>query len=376
MTRTWLAWLIGGGLALMACTASADPPWTRLLATHRPDADPDKTYLLTEDQGPWLIMAASFAGEGAERQAHALVLELRKRYKLPAYVHQMEFEFKDAEGRGIDRYGDPLKFKYQRDGGAQYAVLVGDFPDASEEAAQKALRRIKSMTPEAIAIKDGETTNLQLANWREICRWGTKDTQRGPMSAAFLTTNPLLPDEYFAPQGGLDPEVAKWNEPVEHNLLKCPGKYTLQVATFRGKSEIRQDKVKAIESGEVKFRGSLERATMAAHKMTVALRAKGYEAYEFHDRNASIVTVGSFNSMGTPRSDGKTEINPEIHALMKRFGSNNTISGNGADLSTGSDAQASAFLLPKTIIGIPFDMSPLPIHVPRVSISQAYSRRD
>lgn len=371
MLRIWLACLVGVGVWSVGNSAIADPPWTRLLATHRPDADPEKVYRLTENDGPWLIMAASFAGDGAEKQAQELVLELRKRYKLPAYIHEMDFEFKDAEGRGVDRYGEPLKFKYQRDGGAQYAVLVGDFPDASNETAQKALRRIKTMTPESIAIKDGETTNLQLANWREICRWGTNNKKRGPMGTAFLTTNPILPDEYFNPKGGLDPEVAEWNKPVEHSLLKCPGKFTLQVATFRGKSEIRQDKVKAIEKGEAEFRGSLDKATEAAHKMTVALRAKGYEAYEFHDRNASIVTVGSFNTMGTPRSDGKTEINPEIHALMKRFGSNNTMAGDGA-----SNGQASAYLLPKTIIGLPFDMSPIPIHVPRVSISQSYSRRD
>jgi hypothetical protein len=375
MKRTWLAWLVGVGLGLSAGTAAADPPWTRLLATHRPDADPEKVYRLTENDGPWLIMAASFAGDGAEEQAQNLVLELRKKYKLPAYIHEMDFEFKDAEGRGVDRYGDPLKFKYQRDGGAQYAVLVGDYPDASNEDAQKALSKLKTMTPDAIAIKDGQTTNQQLANWREICRWGTKDKKRGPMSTAFLTTNPLLPDEYFNPQGGLDPEVAEWNKQVEHSLLKCPGKYTLQVATFRGKSEIRQDKVKAIEKGEVEFRGSLDKATEAAHKMTVALRAKGYEAYEFHDRNASIVTVGSFNTVGSPRPDGKTEINPEIHSLMKRFGSSNTISG-ATGASKLSDNQASSYLLPKTILGIPFDMSPIPIHVPRVSISQAYSRRN
>ena len=38
-----------------------------------------------------------------------------------------------------------------------------------------------------------------------------------------------------------------------------------------------------------------------AHKMTVALRAKGYEAYEFHDRYASIVTVGSYDRPDDPR---------------------------------------------------------------------------
>lgn len=369
MRHKWMAGLVGGCLWVSAQTVTAEPPWSRLLATHRPEADPDKSYQLTENDGPWLIMAASFAGEGAERQAKELVLELRKRYKLAAYLHEMSFDFKQAEGRGIDRYGDPLKFRYQRDGGEQFAVLVGDYEDSSDERAQKALKRIKTMSPDAIKIRDGKPTNLQLANWREICRWETgKDSQRGPMSAAFITANPLIPDEYFNPQGGIDPEVAEWNEPAEYSLLDCPGKYTVQVATFRGKSEIRQDKVKDIEKGLAKFESSLAEATLLAHKMTVALRAKGYEAYEFHDRYASIVTVGSFDSTGTPRADGKTEINPRIHELMKRFGSSNTLAGD--------QGATAAMLLPKTIIGIPFDMQPIPIHVPRPTISQAYRRRE
>jgi hypothetical protein len=373
MTQKWMAWLLAGGMWFGATSVSADPPWARLLATHRPDADPEKIYKLTENDGPWLIMAASFAGDGAEKQAQDLVLELRKKYKMQAYIHDMNFDYKEAEGRGVDRYGGRLKFRYQKDGGEQFAVLVGSFADATDEAGQKTLSKIKSLKPEAIAIKDGETTNMQLANWREICRVAAGKKTRGPMGAAFLTTNPLLPDEYFNPQGGLDPEVAEWNEPVEYSLLKCPGKFTLQVATFRGNSEIRQDKVKAIQKGEASLKSSLEKATMNAHEMTLALRAKGYEAYEFHDRYASIVTVGSFNSAGTPRADGKTEINPQMYALMKRFGSNNQLEHGDPRAKNGGNA--TSVLLPKTIIGKPFDMSPIPIHVPRVSISQAYSRR-
>lgn len=367
MTLKWMPGLVCGCVLLGVTSAAADPPWSRLLAAHRVDADPEKEYRLTEANGPWLIMAASFAGGGAEEQAQDLVLELRKRYKLPAYVHEMKFEFTDAEGRGIDRYNQPLKFKYQKDGGEQIAVLVGDFQDASDEDAQKALRRIKTMTPDAIKIEDGKTTNQQLANWREICRWESgKESKRGPMSAAFLTANPLIPDEYFNPHHGIDPEVVEWNKPAEYSLLTCPGKFTVQVATFRGKSEIRQDKVRAIEKGEADFGSSLEEATILAHKMTVALRAKGYEAYEFHDRYASIVTVGSFDSAGTPRADGKTEINPQMYQVMQRFRSKNSTDGG----------QGTTLLMPKTIINIPFDMEPIPIHVPRPSISQAYSRRD
>ena len=68
------------------------------------------------------------------------------------------------------------------------------------------------------------------------------------------------------------------------------------------------------------MKSTLAEAADKAHRLAKALRMKGYEAYEFHDRYASIVTVGSFNSVGTPRPDGRMEINAEIAAVMKTFG--------------------------------------------------------
>ena len=37
---------------------------------------------LTQDSGPWLIVAASFSGNGAEKQAHDLADELRRQLPL------------------------------------------------------------------------------------------------------------------------------------------------------------------------------------------------------------------------------------------------------------------------------------------------------
>ena len=51
---------------LVAAPAMAAPPWTSLIPFKRIDTDPTKSYRLTEDQGPWHILAASFAGPGAE----------------------------------------------------------------------------------------------------------------------------------------------------------------------------------------------------------------------------------------------------------------------------------------------------------------------
>ena len=44
--------------------SAGKPPW-QLISFRRVEADPNKVYELTEESGPWLIFASSFAGEGA-----------------------------------------------------------------------------------------------------------------------------------------------------------------------------------------------------------------------------------------------------------------------------------------------------------------------
>jgi hypothetical protein len=110
---------------------------------------------------------------------------------------------------------------------------------------------------------------------------------------------------------------------------------------------------------------------MKAHVLTEALRIKGYEAYEFHDRYASIVTVGSFDSVGMPRTDGKTEINPRIHTIMKTFGAQPA--SNVVNAPPGA-------MIPKKMgpfdgVGeIDLDIQPIPVQVPKRSIAAALSR--
>jgi hypothetical protein len=101
-----------------------------------------------------------------------------------------------------------------------------------------------------------------------------------------------------------------------------------------------------------------------AHKLTEALRLKGYDAYEFHDRYASIVTVGSFDSTGQPGANGVTEIDPRIKAVIDRFKS------EGASGTVNGKAMVSA----KTLVDIPFDPQPVLVHVPKSSVSAALSQ--
>jgi len=351
-------WLVQGGVP-----GHAAPPWASLISPKKVEADPSKTYLLTPENGPWLIMACSFSGERAEQQARELVLELRQRYKLPAYMYRMHFQVgEEVIGRGVDRYGNPVRMRYRRPPQFdEIAVMVGDFPAVDDPEAQRTLEKIKHCHPECLKPSPEKPTSQNLAAWRTFIKYVRAEKESlGPMCKAFLTTNPLLPREYFAPKG-MDAFVEQLNADLPYSLLRCPGKYTVQVATFTGTVIMDPQRIQRIQQGLEDFESSLDKAAWAAHKLTEALRMKGYEAYEFHDRYASIVTVGSFDSVGTPRPDGKIELNPQIHAIMELF---------KAEPATTPGAGPKV----KTLAGIPFDPQPIPVEVPRRSFSADYRR--
>ena len=105
----WLVAIVVVSLAWLS-PVSAAPPWANVLSFDKVDADENKQYKLTAENGPWMIMASTFsATEAGRQQARDLVLELRKHYKLPAYVHEMAFDFGDTQARGVNRYGEPLR---------------------------------------------------------------------------------------------------------------------------------------------------------------------------------------------------------------------------------------------------------------------------
>jgi len=352
----------------LAGPATAATPWSRFVPIRRIQADPDTDYALTEENGPWMIMATTFSGDGAHDQARELVLELRKRYRLPAYCYQKRFDYtKPVVGRGLDRYGEPLKMRFQRDDDVtEIAVVVGDYASVHDPEAQKVLKRIKTLEPEALKVSESKSTSQSLAALRTIQKKllpeGSAGRKKGPMGHAFIVTNPLLPQDYYVPKG-IDKLVVEMNRGVKYSLLDCPERYTVKVATFTGHIVIDQKVIKQVESG-ASMDSRLADAADKAHRLTMALREKEYEAYEFHDRYSSMVTVGSFKTSGSPRNDGKIEINPAIHKIMTTFGAETKV----------VPGQAPSVGKPKKLIGIAFDLQPMPVEVPRRSLSSDYAR--
>jgi hypothetical protein len=374
-------------------------------------------YSLTQENGPWLIVAASFNGDGAEKQAGDLAKELRDRYRLPAYLHEMNFDFSnEAPGRGLDEYGAPVRRRYQRgDRVRELSVLVGDFSSIDDPDAQQTLERVKSLQPDALNV-DVNQTSQSMAQVRRfedaLLEKLGKPRKRGPMGQAFFTRNPLLPREYFVPKG-VDAFVAKMNQGVEHSLLDCPGKYTVQVATFRGKT-ILQTSAQEEPSGKSFWsrkkkadRNPLVEAAENAHLLTQELRSHGFDAYEFHDRTESIVTIGSFTQAGQQLPDGRLVAMPGIQKIIETFGATydtpaDPLTGIGNDVRTqrlvdereqqfnlnlnSQQAQAVPGMNPKHVkiwrgTGkrrqvsriIPMDVHPHPIEVPKRSVSGAYA---
>jgi hypothetical protein len=181
------------------------------------------------------------------------------------------------------------------------------------------------------------------------------------MGAAFITRNPLLPEEYFHAKG-LDPFLVEINEPLEFSLLNNPGTYTVRIATFRGVDTMKPAEFERLTT-DSRTNSKLDVAAIKATKLCAALRSRGVEAYEFHDRTESIVTVGSFQDYGSPRSDGKTEINPAMHRIMQEYGPIETRLANG---TIGLQA--------RMLDGIPYDPQPWPVEVPRQTIGAAYNQ--
>jgi len=247
-----------------------------------------------------------------------------------------------------------------------YAVLVAILESPEDAEIQRTLETIKKLRPKCLDSSSRESgTSQWLVGVRESLQRLNNDPEkrrRGPMGNAFVTRNPNLPEEFFA-GGGIDDFVYELNRRVEHSLLNNPGRYTVKVASFGGQDTMNAQEIDDIErTGKVTDK--LEIAADKAHRLTVALRGRGVDAYEFHDRIESMVTVGSFESVGEPRVDGKIEINPAVHKIMQMYGaSRRELPGGGA-----------IGLQPRTLAGIAFDVQPIPVQVPRRSIAADYAR--
>jgi len=372
------------------------------LAQHLPfgkkkTSDTDQLQL-TPSAGPWLIVCTSFTGDEGLQQAQRLAIELRQEHKMNAYIYTHAFDFQEETSIGQDyevyKTADGKEAARRRRmktlTPAQFtetAVLVGDFENIDDKAAQQTLEKIKHLQPKSLsdfdvreAVEGEILAGEKLRAWRgfvNMISTDPEDRKKGPLLAAFLLTNPTLPDEYFAARK-VDQFVIDLNKKNEFSLLKNRGNYTVKVATFAGDTTLDVNEIQRIQEKEDYLRRSRKGITQsklvdAAKKATVLtreLRSKGIKAFEFHDRHESYVCVGEFDWLTREDASGVKTNNPEIEATILKF------KGKQANVPGMPNAtQVLPELNPKlTAAGITCDAQPLPVMVPKSSDAHTAKR--
>jgi len=350
----------------LCSTAVAEPPSILRIFGKTPAAeavsiDPKK---LTEVDGPWMILAHSFAGADGRAEAEQLADQLSKELGIPTFIHEEDFDFtgkledKSNEGR-VRRYANQTRYQ-------AFAVLAGEYDSVDHPQLVKDLKRIKAAKPAVFsqaaaspATPEPETPLDAVRNIQKGLLAKVGKTAPGPMKNAFATTNPMLPQEYFlAPE--VDSFVMELNSEVEHSLLDNPGKFTVVVATFAGLSAIDDGKK---DKEFVPSSARMDKCAIQADTMVRELREQGVEAYQFHDRTSSMVTIGSFDSLGTNRPGGSFEYDAAIRNVMATYCAGNKV----------AQTKSGPGFAPKHVASIPFDVKPTPIAVPRKSKRSLYS---
>ena len=337
--------------------------WKSLVPfTKKVEANPDRNYELEDINGPWMILAASFSGEDGLRQADQLTLELRRSLNRPVYVHRRVFDFTaPVQGIGLNKYNEPRQMKYRQDKRFnEVAVLVGDFDSAESHDIQETLEELRTAWPPSLDYRRNQETSQRFVGLKNAYRTLSGNSSKkkmGPMSNAFVTRNPLLPAEYFAPKG-IDSFVVKLNKKNRLNLLDNPAAYSVKIASFRGKSTMKISEADSIG----KRAATLDKAADDANRLGAALRSRGVEAWVLHDRFESIVTVGSFSEVGRPRQDGKIEMHPGVHQVIQQY--------KGRHIQV----RGAVAVKPVVIAGISCDVQPQPVMIPRQSATAEYAR--
>jgi hypothetical protein len=397
--------LVCAGALLYLGSASgvnADPPFSNLF--RKSSAKQLSVSELKPEHGPWLIFAASFEGPQAKDKAEALAQDLQRDQGLPTFIMNKKFDFTELMyGSGIREDGRQKVMKYRdRKVVESYAVLVGEFDSTESPTLKSTLETVKTAKPKSLMSPGAEPEKQDASSvrgFRNMLRSSVKDKEPGPLETAFVTRNPLLPLDFFQA-----PEMEKFvydlnRDPGynENSLLDCKGKYTVRVLTFRGDDQFISWGRNSPGDGkqdDPDKPSALEVAAEKAYLATKALRGVGIEAYQFHDRTHSIVTIGSFETLGTADANNQFQYSPEIQKVLAKFGpSSNTRDTSEFGVNFGPAVQPRLLfdVVPQSQIpeltkgsrkeqldyfqklSFGFDIRPTPMAVPRYHASRIYA---
>jgi hypothetical protein len=287
---------LAGGLALLAAAGPgrAGPV----------EADPSNEYRVTPAAGPWMIIVKSYKGPTAAELAHELILMLRRRDNLLAYL----FVFGEDDKRKQEDYLAHVhqfcpdvarpRVKYVRVE-LEYGVLVGGYPDI--DTARRALDDVKRLKPPDSRKLMDLMTNIEPTPEQKSV---VKVAPINPFVTAFVVHNPTVPQEQVD-RSKPDPALRELNEGRPYNLFRCPKPWTLAVKDYPGAAVLQPRSASGSFLNMIGLgKGSevLDAGGKQAEEVARVLHeTMKLDAYVLHTRRSSIVTVGGFDSQDDPK---------------------------------------------------------------------------
>jgi hypothetical protein len=302
-TMKRLLLVLAAALVLTAWRAAAvQPPGSPVPAGA---AEPAPLYPITPEAGPWMIIAASYEGPEALELARQLVLEIRNRHHLPAYI----FNYADAERKRqredlerLQKLNPDIQTRRRTIRvPEQCAVLIGGYPDV--DRASDALKKVRSLPLPNLKLASGASPfdTVFVAEPNEEKKGSDlKRLSVNPFATAFVVRNPTTPRQE-APKNKVDPFWKELNSEEKYSLLSNPKGWTLVVKEYPGNSALQPQ---GGGSSFMKMLGlgswggeALSAAGQQAHELASFLTKLGFKAYVLHTRYSSIVTVGAFDQI-------------------------------------------------------------------------------
>jgi len=255
--------------------------------------EPIEPYLLSKENGPFMVLARVFRGVDAEKCALALVKELRNEYNLPAYI----LRTKDYPGKSMIRGTPPtvpsnvmqpdIKMPEKIRTFDEAAVLVGNEKTLANQ--EKLWQQVRKIKPKCIEQMSSPF------KWRE------------GLSRSYRTTNPYVPAQYLFPRTK-DRLMVRMNSGLS-SIVNCPGRYSLQIAEFSGRSTYMlnpfQQPLHLLPNlKDSPLREAADKAERMAEKLAKdgEFQRLGQPVYVVHDLTSSRVFVGSFDAPQDPRA--------------------------------------------------------------------------
>ncbi len=264
-------------------------------------------FMLTREAGPWMVLAKTFRGPEAETMAMALVLELRGRHGLPAWIFK----------------------KNMMPGGSLMQGVVPTAPRNRSTAVDE-LGRVRRYDEASVLVGGVATRDQQERLWRKVKSINPEVLKSAPdlfrrkgLHKAFRCPNPFWPAQDLYPKVK-DPLVVKMNA-GPNNIHQCQGQYTLVVADFTGRfaqgaekyvsksNDAMWEKIPFLKA-QSRFLNAdwlgnspLARAGDDAEALAKRINREerivksGHRAYAYHDRTSSKVLVGSFMRPDDPQ---------------------------------------------------------------------------